>query len=98
MYHVCVQVYTTVILKLHVHESVCEVYLHIMYMHFPLCCIKVIIIYIMYNICNSCVLFCHPKYSILYGALIIFVVGSGQRVSSSPATTVTWLMLFVVSC
>ena len=24
-------------------------------------------------------LFCHPKYSILYGALIIFVVGSGQE-------------------
>ena len=24
-------------------------------------------------------LFCHPKYSILYGALMIFVVGSGQE-------------------
>ena len=23
--------------------------------------------------------FCHPKYSILYGALMIFVVGSGQE-------------------
>ena len=43
-------------------------------------------------------LFCHPKYSILYGALMIFVVGSGQELSSSPATTVTWLMLLVVSC
>ena len=38
-----------------------------------------------YNICNSCMpvcvmqLFCHPKYSILYGALMIFVVGSGQE-------------------
>ena len=30
------------------------------------------------------------KYTILYGVLIIFVVGSGQaRVSSSPATTVS---------
>ena len=34
---------------------------------------------------NSCMpvcvmqLFCHPKYSILYGALMIFVVGSGQE-------------------
>ena len=24
-------------------------------------------------------LFCHPKYSILYGALILFTVGSGQE-------------------
>ena len=24
-------------------------------------------------------LFCYPKYSILYGALMIFVVGSGQE-------------------
>ena len=24
-------------------------------------------------------LFCHPKYSVLYGALMIFVVGSGQE-------------------
>ena len=43
-----------------------------------------------YIICNSCMtqtgmhegpkkLFCHPKYSILYGALMIFVVGSGQE-------------------
>ena len=37
------------------------------------------------DICNSCIpvcvmqLFCHPKYSILYGALMIFVVGSGQE-------------------
>ena len=38
------------------------------------------------RISNSCMtqtgmqLFCHPKYSILYGALmILFVVGSGQE-------------------
>ena len=36
------------------------------------------------TVCNSCMpvcvmqLFCHPKYSIVYGALMIFVVGSGQ--------------------
>ena len=36
-------------------------------------------------ICNSCMtqtgmqLFCHPKYSVLYGTLMIFVVGSGQE-------------------
>ena len=24
-------------------------------------------------------LFCHPKYSILYGALMLFMVGSGQE-------------------
>ena len=41
-------------------------------------------------------LFCHPKYTILYGALMIFVVGSVS--SSIPTTTVTWLMLLVVSC
>ena len=42
-------------------------------------------IYIYIYVCNSCMpvcvmqLFCHPKYSILYGALMIFVVGSGQE-------------------
>ena len=46
-------------------------------------------------LCHATINFCHPKYTILYGALMIFVVGS---VSSSPATTVTWLMLLVVSC
>ena len=33
----------------------------------------------MYNIHIHMQLFCHPKYSILYGALMIFVVGSGQE-------------------
>ena len=32
-----------------------------------------------YNIYIYMQLFCHPKYSILYGALMIFVVGSGQE-------------------
>ena len=45
-------------------------------------------------------IFCHPKYSILYGALMLFTVGSGQesRVSSSLVTGVTFFMLFVGSC
>ena len=40
--------------------------------------------------------FSHPKYSILYGTLMISVVGSGQEwvYNSNLATTATWLMLF----
>ena len=42
-------------------------------------------------------LFCHPKYSILYGALMsrLVVVKSD---GSSLVTGVTFLMLFVGSC
>ena len=29
--------------------------------------------------CSDMQLFCHSKYSILYGALMILVVGSGQE-------------------
>ena len=35
-------------------------------------------VHVIYNVCVM-QLFCHPKYSILYGALMIFVVGSGQE-------------------
>ena len=40
-----------------------------MYMYVIVACLSVS--------CNY--LACHPKYSILYGALMIFVVGSGQE-------------------
>ena len=53
-------------------------------MHGALYCIPFSVMQLL-HVHNSCMtqtgmqLFCHPKYSILYGALMIFVVGSGQE-------------------
>ena len=51
--------------------SIIIVVLLVMYMH-------KIHNYMEYNT-SDVQLFCHPKYSILYGVLMIFVVGSGQE-------------------
>ena len=37
-------------------------------------------VHVIYNVCVMQLhVFCRPKYSILYGAFMIFVVGSGQE-------------------
>ena len=77
----CVVIFIQItIIIMHIHT--------LQYIHVHVLCTRILYVHYTYTctcIRNSCMpvcvmqLFCHLKYSILYGALMIFVVGSGQE-------------------